>query len=288
MKYAWIKKHRDRWPVRRMCRVLKTSPSGYYDWLKRPLSARALAHQKLDSEILRLFKLHKCRYGPKRIYDALIVSGFTCSLHRVRCRMKKLNLVALAVVKYKQTTDSTHKQPVAANILNRDFSTTHINQKWVSDITYIPTREGWLYLAMILDLHSRSVIGWAMGPRIDRHLVCQALLMALWNRKFPKGVILHSDRGSQYCSKDYQQLLATHQLVCSMSRKGNCWDNAVAESFFKTLKSELIRQETYETRGRAKQEIFEYIETYYNRIRSHSALGYKTPFEIEKEAGRVA
>jgi len=184
---------------------------------------------------------------------------------------------------FKVTTDSNHNLYVAPNILNRDWGTTDINQKWVSDITYIRTLQGWLYLAVIIDLHSRKVIGYAMSKRINKALVCDALMMALWRRGFPKGVILHSDRGSQYCSKRYQKLIKTHELICSMSRKGNCWDNAIAESFFKTLKVELVYQTRYATRDEARESLFEYIETYYNRIRRHSALDYATPFEVECE-----
>lgn len=192
-----------------------------------------------------------------------------------------MKLKAKTKRKFKVTTDSTHNLPVAKNILNRSFATTSINQKWVGDITYVQTEEGWLYLAVIIDLFSRSVIGWSMSSRINKNLVCDALTMALWCRGFPKEVIVHSDRGIQYCSHKYQSILRNYGLICSMSRKGNCWDNAVAKSFFKTIKSEFIYDLKFKTREEAKQSIFNYIEVYYNRKRRHSSIDYNTPYEVE-------
>lgn len=182
---------------------------------------------------------------------------------------------------FDRTTDSNHNFAVAENILNRDFTTTSVNQKWVGDITYIHTEEGWLYLAVIIDLFSRSVIGWSMSSTIDKNLVCDALMMALWRRGFPKSVIVYSDRGSQYCSNKYQNIIKNYKLICSMSRRGNCWYNSIAESFFKTIKSELIYDFKFKTRKSAKNIIFEYIETYYNRKRRHSAIDYRIPNEVE-------
>ena len=199
-----------------------------------------------------------------------------------------LGLVSKVKKKFRATTDSGHNNPVAPNVLDRDFSTTAPDQKWVGDITYIPTRQGWLYLAVVIDLYSRTVVGWAMSKRINKQLVCDALYQALWRRGFPKNVIMHTDRGSQYCSKQYQKLLQSYNLVCSMSRKANCWDNAVAESFFKTLKAELVYQTKYHTRAQAKQDIFEYIAIYYNKQRLHSSLDYKTPSEVEWEYKNAA
>lgn len=192
-----------------------------------------------------------------------------------------MNIVAIAKKKYKVTTDSQHSLPIYKNLLNRDFTTTTINQKWSGDITYIRTDEGWLYLAVIIDLHSRAVIGWAMNKRMTKELVCNALMMALFRRGFPKNVIMHTDRGSQYASNSYRKLLACHHLIGSMSRKGNCWDNAIAESFFHTLKVELINDQRFESREKAKLSIFEYIESYYNRKRRHSSIDYMTPLELE-------
>lgn len=195
-----------------------------------------------------------------------------------------MNLKAVAKRKFKVTTDSELSKPMYENVLNRDFSTTAINQKWCGDITYVRTIEGWMYLAVIIDLHSRAVIGWSMDKTMKQELVCNALLMALYRRKFPVGVIIHSDRGSQYCSNKYRKLIEKNGLIGSMSRKGNCWDNAISESFFHTLKVELVHQCTYSTRELARKSIFKYIEEYYNRKRMHSAIDYRTPIEVELTA----
>lgn len=264
-----------------MCAVLGVSTSGYYDWTRSKTSVRDADNAFLDQKILEIFAMHKGLYGMKRIWEALLTAGIQCSFNRLKRRYKLLELKAKVARKFKATTDSGHNHPVAPNLLNRDFTATAPNQKWVSDITYIPTQQGWMYLAVVIDLYSRSVVGWAMSHRINQELVCNALTQALWRRGFPKDVIVHTDRGSQYCSKRYQRLLKANNLVCSMSRKGNCWDNAVAESFFKTIKSELVYQTRYQSRDHARQDIFEYIETYYNKVRIHSALDYKTPSEVE-------
>jgi putative transposase len=223
---------------------------------------------------------HKQRYGSPRIAKTLNACSISCSENRVARRMQKLNLQAIARRKFRVTTDSNHLHPVYENILNRDFAANGINEKWVGDITYVATKSGWLYLAVVIDLYSRAVIGWSMGDRINQHLVCDALMMALFKRKFPKGVIMHTNRGSQYCSKKYKRIIANNELTGSMSRRGNCWDNAVAESFFHTLKVELS-DNSYQSREHAKQVIFRYIEGYYNRQRLHSALDYRTPYEVE-------
>jgi transposase InsO family protein len=264
--------------------VFEVSSSGYYDWLSRPASKQAQANKTLDEKIKDIYMKNKQRYGSPRITRALKAESIPCSHTRVERRMNQLGIKAIAKRKFKVTTDSTHNNPVFENILNRDFTTTALNQKWVGDITYVPTDEGWLYLAVIIDLHSRSVVGWSMSKRMKKDLVCDALLMALFKRKFPKNVIVHSDRGTQYCSKKYRAIIEQNKLIGSMSRKGNCWDNAIAESFFHTLKTELVHQHRYETRAEAKQSIFQYIEGYYNLTRMHSAIDYKTPFEVELAA----
>jgi len=202
--------------------------------------------------------------------------------------MKHLGLRAKARKKFKVTTDSKHNLPVAPNLLNRDFTALAPNQKWCGDISYVWTGEGWMYLAVVIDLYSRAVIGWSIQPSMSRQLVCDALTMALWRRRFPRGVLFHSDRGSQYCSNDYQKMLKSFGFICSMSRKGNCWDNAVAESFFHTIKTELIYTERYTTREVAKQSIFQYIEVYYNRIRRHSTIGSIAPEMLENQWRNVA
>ena len=263
--------------------------SGYYAWLKRIPSERELANQDLDKKIEASYERHKGRYGSPRIAKELRAEGEKCSKHRVARRMRyHLGLRAKTKKKFKATTDSKHHLPVARNVLNRDFTTTGPDQKYVGDITYIWTEEGWLYLAVIIDIYSRKVVGWSIQPRMNKELVCDALMMALWRRGFPKGVICHSDRGSQYCSKEYQSMLNLYGLVCSMSRKGNCWDNAIAESFFHSLKTELIYLEKYSTREIAKQSVFQYIEGYYNKIRRHSAIGFLAPEVYENQFKMVA
>lgn len=280
MKYEFIKQYQTEYPIVTCCRVLEVSRSGYYDWLHHTPGKQALSNRRLDTKITAVYHEHKRRAGSPRITKSLQAEGEICSENRVARRMKALKLQAVGKRKFKATTDSDHTNPIYGNILNRDFKTTRINEKWCGDITYIRTLEGWMYLAVVIDLHSRSVIGWAMNKRMKKALVCDALMMALKSQDFPKGVIMHTDRGSQYCSKQYRKIIATHKLIGSMSRKGNCWDNAIAESFFHSLKVELIYQQVYKTRDMAKQSVFHYIETYYNRKRLHSAIGYRTPAQV--------
>lgn len=267
--------------------MLSIERSGYYAWLKRKPGKRVLSNDELDKKIVAIFKKHHGRYGAKRITDELHDDGETCSKNRVARRMKHLCLCAKARKKFKITTDSKHNLPVAPNQLNRDFTASAPNQKWCGDISYVWTDEGWMYLAVVIDLYSRAVIGWSIQPTMSRQLVCDALMMALWRRKFPRGVLFHSDRGSQYCSNDYQNMLQSLGFICSMSRKGNCWDNAVAESFFHSIKTELIYTERYATRKIAKQSIFQYIEVYYNRVRRHSAIGSIAPEVFENQFKKV-
>lgn len=263
--------------------MFEVERSGYYAWLNREPGKRQIANKILDEQIITVFDANRKRYGAPRLAAELKDLGYSCSKNRVARRMQHLGLIAKAKKKFKATTDSSHKLPIANNILNRDFTTTAPNQKWVGDITYVWTDEGWLYLAVIIDLYSRAVIGWSIQPYMTKELIINALLMALWRRGFPKGVIVHSDRGSQYCSADYQKMLTAYGLICSMSRKGNCWDNSVAESFFHTLKTELVYNERYKTKEAAKASIFSYIETYYNRIRRHSSIGTKAPMVFEEQ-----
>jgi putative transposase len=281
VKYAFIREHSKQFSITRMCELFKVSRSGFYSTIAKPQGLRHQANQELDRKITDVYNQHKKRYGAPRITRALQAQNEACSHTRVARRMKALGLVAVAKKKFKVTTDSEHHLPVYKNILNRDFSTTAINQKWACDITYVHTQEGWLYLAVVIDLYSRAIIGWSMSKRMKKALVCDALIMALFKRKFPKNVIVHSDRGSQYCSNKYQKILKDYRLMGSMSRKGNCWDNAIAESFFHTLKVELIHECVYKTRIEARQSIFQYLEGYYNKNRMHSAIDYNTPFEFE-------
>ena len=264
-----------------MCECLEVSRSSYYDWCEGKLSSRQAANEQLDVAINNVYQFHGGKYGSPRICRDLKDQGIKCTENRVAKRMRAMDMKAKGKTKFKMTTDSKHSLPIYENVLNRDFSAPLPNQKWVSDITYIWTQEGWLYLCTFMDLCSRSIIGWSMGPRINKALVCDALMMALWRRGFPKGVIVHSDRGSQYASKKYRKLLKVHGLIGSMSRKGNCWDNACAESFFRTLKVEHVNDYFYRTREEAKQSIFGYIEGYYNKLRRHSSIGYCTPEQYE-------
>ena len=281
MRYSFIKLHQKAWPINLMCRVLEVSTSGYYDWGKHFPGVCAIANQRLDDHIQSVFHQHKGRYGSPRLVAELNDNGISCSENRVARRMQKLGLQAIQRKKFKVTTDSKHDLPVAPNLLQQDFTTEEPNRKWVSDITYIWTREGWLYLAVVMDLYSRAIIGLSINKRMTQQLVCDALTMALFRRGFPKDVIIHSDRGSQYCSKKYQTLLKLNKLVCSMSRKGCCYDNAAMESFFHTLKVELVYREFYITRQQARQRLFEYIETYYNRQRRHSTIDNQIPMQYE-------
>ena len=284
MRYRFIDEHKKAWPVILMCGVLRVSRSGYYDWTERGPSRRAQSNRKLDSRIREIFARHRQRYGAPRITDALHDEDIECSENRVARRMRAQGLKAIQAKKFKVTTDSSHSKPVAPDLIEQDFGATVPNQKWTSDISYVWTGEGWLYLAVVMDLYSRAIVGWSMSRRMTQQLVCDALTMALFRRHFPKGTIIHSDRGSQYCSNRYQRLIKNNGLRCSMGRKANCYDNAVTESFFHTLKVELVHRERYITRRMAKSSIFEYIETYYNRQRKHSAIGHRIPMLFEKTA----
>ncbi len=232
MRYRFIDAHKKAWPVILMCDVLSVSRSGYYHWTARGPSQRAQSNRKLDSRIREIFARHRQCYGVPRITDELHDEGIECSENRVARRMRALGLKAIQAKKFKVTTDSNHSKPVAPDLLEQDFYAQAPNEKWVSDISYVWTDEGWLYLAVVMDLYSRAIVGWSMSRRMTQQLVCDALTMALFRRHFPKGTIIHSDRGSQYCSKRYQRLIRNNGLHCSMGRKANCYDNAAMESFF--------------------------------------------------------
>lgn len=281
MKYEFIKQQ-SRYSTKRLCKLLNVSRSGYYDWLTRQLSNRAKSNHALAGKIERLFNQHKGRYGSPRIYASLKRSGEQVSQYRVERLMREHKLVAGRTKRHKRTYIQRQQQQSALNVLSRRFKALAPNMKWVSDITFIPTREGYLYLATVVDLYSRAVVGWAMSKRINGQLVLDALDMAIQQRGSPKGVLVHSDQGSQYTAEAYRNKLRANDMICSMSRKGECHDNAVAESFFHTLKEELVSDEKYKTREDAKQSIFKYIEIYYNRQRLHSTLGYEAPLEYER------
>jgi transposase InsO family protein len=275
--------HSGEFRITTMCRVLGASRGGYYRWLQRGQqpTPRQQRRECLDQQVAQAFELAKKRKGSPRLTRDMAKQGQRYDRKTVAASMKRQDLRAKAAKKFKATTNSKHNLPVAPNLLQQDFSATAPNQKWVSDITYLWTEEGWLYLAVVIDLYSRLIVGWALAERMTADLVCQALQMALWRRKMPKGVTVHSDRGSQYCSALYQGLLTRHALLCSMSAKGNCYDNACAESFFHTLKVEAIHGEHFATRGEMRSAVFEYIEVDYNRSRDHSTNGYMSPEAFE-------
>jgi transposase InsO family protein len=284
MRYQFIDDYRDDWPVRVMCRVLRVSPSGFYAWRSRPVSDQAIRHGELVQKVQQIFQDNRRVYGSPRVHEQLLANGDYCSVSTVAKIMRKQGLKAKGTKRFNPTTtDSKHDQPIADNLLQRDFSATGPNQKWVADITYIPTRMGWLYLAVVLDVFSRRVVGWSVADHLRADLVCQAFRMAIRKRKPDAGLIHHSDRGVQYASGVYQDLLGLYGITCSMSRKGNCYDNAMMESFMGTLKVELVHGSDWGDHDQASQAVFEYIEVFYNRVRLHSSLGYKSPLDYEQQ-----
>jgi putative transposase len=280
--FAFIEEHKEVWPVRLMCEVLDVSTSGFYAWQQRPPSEQEQRRESLVVEIRAIHAEVKQRYGSPRMHVELNERGVECSVNTVAKVMHDNDIHAKTRRKFCKTTDSNHDLPVADNLLDRQFEAQGPNEKWVADITYIPTREGWLYLAAVEDLYSRMVVGWAMADNMESRLVVDALEMAVQRRLPGEGLLAHSDRGGQYASDHYQRLLKKHGIDCSMSRKADCWDNAPMESFFATLKKELIHHADYGSRAEARTSIFEYIETFYNPIRRHSSLGYLSPADYEK------
>lgn len=282
MKYAWIKEHRNEYDITLMCEILGIGRTSYYDWLKSQPSPRDLENQQLSALIKGIFVESRNTYGTRRIRRMLMRSGINISRRRVGKLMKEQDLCCKTKRKFKATTDSNHSLTISPNILNRDFSATAPNQKYVGDITYIWTLEGWIYLAVLLDVFSRKVVGWSIKKHMRTSLVNEALLMAIANRGVQEGLIYHTDRGSQYASNKHRKILNMYGITQSMSRKGDCWDNSVAESFFNSLKTEMVHHVTFKTRDEAKQAIFEYIEVFYNRKRIHSANDYFSPEEYEQ------
>ena len=281
MKYAWIEAHRDEFHVTRLCRQLGVSRTGYSQWSARAPSDRAMANAALDVQVAALHAQSKRSYGRPRIVRGLRKQGLRVGHERVRRSLRRQGLGPVYKRPYRVTTDSDHHKPIAPNVLNRQFDGWHINQAWVGDITYLATNEGWLYLAVIMDLASRRIVGWSMSERITADLVCQALKSAYWRRKPVPGLIMHTDRGSQYASGIYRGLIKDYRIVQSMSRKGNCWDNSPMESFFKTLKVERTHQLRYATRAQAKLDVIDWIEGFYNRERLHSSNDYQAPNDVE-------
>jgi putative transposase len=278
---AFIAAEKASYPVTMLCRVLQVSRAGFYAWQKRPPAARTRKDQKLRLEVAAIFAQNRGRYGSPRVHAELRERGERTARKRVARLMRMAGLRARRPRHLRLTTDSNHALAITGNLLARRFAVAAPNRGWVADISYLWTPEGWLYLAVILDLYSRRIVGWALGERLERKLALDALRMALSQRQAGAGLLHHSDRGSQYPSREYRQLLAQHAMQSSMSRRANCWDNAVAESFFATLKRELVYPAQWRTRAQARSEVFEFIELFYNRKRRHAALGYLSPVDSE-------
>ncbi len=284
MRFAFIDVERVSYPMRILCRVLEVSRSGYYAWCARKPSARDLGDERLRPKVVEAFKIGRGTYGSPRVRDELVDQGFEIGRKRVARLMRELGLQGDSPRKFRVTTDSDHVHPIAANVLDRDFEASGPNEKWATDITYVWTGEGWLYLAVVMDLFSRRIVGWSTADHLKTGLCLDALEMALDHRTGLEGLLHHSDRGVQYASDRYREALAAAGIECSMSRRANCWDNAVAESFFGTLKNELIYRRPWLTRLEAGDAISEYIEIFYNRIRRHSTIGGVSPARFEEMA----
>ena len=285
MKFGFVAKHRGIWPVRWLCEALGVSRSGFHAWLSRPAGARAGADEALKVRVRASFVASDRTYGARRVWHDMLAEGAVCGLHRVerlmrvqalRARPRRRGLPA--------DTGDRSKVAVAANVLDRQFEASAPNQKWVADFTYIWTAEGWLYVAAVIDLFSRRVVGWSMNAAMTAQLVTDALMMAIWRRGKPDTLLHHSDQGSQYSSEQFQKLMADNGVVCSMSRSGNVWDNAAMESFFSSLKTERTARKVYRTRNQARADVFDYIELFYNPQRRHSTIGYLSPMEFERIA----
>jgi len=283
MRYAFIAEQASDYPITRLCQVMQVSRRGYYDWLDRPPSARSVANTALLAQIRSLFHQYREVYGAPRIHRALLARGVPCGLNRVARLMRKHGFLPKTIRKFRITTDSRKSRHPAGNLLDREFAAQRPNEKWVADVTYIPTREGWLFLATVLDLYSRKIVGWSMSERLTSDLAQRALQSAIDTRQPSPGLLVHSDRGKEYYAGEYQQLLRHHGFVCSMSRRGDCYDNAVMESFFHSLKVEEVHHQDFRTRDEARAALFDYIELFYNRQRLHSSIGYCSPVAFEEQ-----
>ena len=287
MKYSFITQNKNTYPIRLMCQVLGVSRNGYYSFINS--DARQIDPERREqlTWVKKIAQQSGHSYGSRRMKRALNALGYPLSRQKARGLMKEANVQVRHRKKYKVTTDSKHQHPVFENVLNRQFDVAKPHQAYVGDITYIWTQEGWLYLAVMIDLYSRKVVGWSMNTRMKSTLVCDALTMAIWNRQPAAGLICHSDRGTQYASKRYRKLLSRNGFVGSMSRKGNCWDNSVAESFFGSLKQERVQWKYYQTRYEAQQDILDYIAMFYNKSRLHSYLDYVSPNDYEQQVNQL-
>lgn len=283
MRFAFIAKHRTIWPVAWLCNALDVSRSGFHAWLNRSPSARSRNDEVLVTAIDRSFKRSDRTYGARRVWHDVLAEGLSCGLHRVE-RLMRENGLRARPRRRGLPKDTGERAAVAENLLDRSFEAAAPNRKWIADFTYIWTAEGWLYVAAVIDLFSRRVVGWAMRAEMTAQLVTDALLMAIWRRGKPDSLLHHSDQGSQYTSEQFQKLMADHGITCSMSRSGNVWDNAAMESFFSSLKTERTARKVYRTRDEARADGFDYIERFYNPQRRHSTLGYLSPIAFEEQA----
>ena len=286
MKFGFIAKHRGIWPAGWLCGALGGSRGGCYAWLTRPRSQRSRSDEELAAKVRTSFVASDRTSGARRVWHDLLADGVSCGLHRIERLMRQQ---ALRARPRRRRLPSGHGErqanAVAPNVLDRSFQAPAANRKWIADFTYIWTAEGWLYVAAVVDLFSRRVVGWSMSADMTAQLVTDALIMAIWRRGKPDALLHHSDRGSQYTSEQFQRLMADHGVTCSMSRSGNVWDNAAMESFFSSLKTERVGRKTYRTRDQARADVFDYIECFYNARRRHSTIGYKSPVEFERLAG---
>lgn len=287
MRFAFIDAEKACYPIPILCRVMKVSRSGYYAWRNRHASTHEQEDEALRGEVLEIFETSNGTYGSPRVHADLAQRGTRVGRKRVSRLMKEQNLRAAPPRRWKRTTDSDHGKPVADNVLARDFTASVPNERWAGDITYLWAGEGWLYLAVVIDLFSRRVVGWAIESHMRAELAGSALRMAIGRRLPGSDLLYHSDQGSQYASDDFQELLKAHGITCSMSRRGNCWDNAVVESFFGTLKTELIYRQPWRSRAEVRTAVIEYIELFYNATRRHSSLGYRSPVDFERSNAPV-
>jgi putative transposase len=286
MKFGFIAKHRSIWPVAWLCEALGVSRSGFHAWLARGPSARALADEALAQKVRESFVASARTYGARRVWRDVLANGVCCGLHKVERLMRAQGLRARPRRRALPKDEGERLvSTVAPNVLDRQFAAERPNQKWIADFTYVWTAEGWLYVAAVIDLFSRRVVGWSMKAEMTAQLVADALVMAIWRRGKPNALLHHSDQGSQYASEQFQKLIADNGVDCSMSRSGNVWDNAAMESFFSSLKTERIRRKVYRTRDAARADIFDYIERFYNPTRRHSTIGYVSPIEFERKVG---
>jgi len=285
MRFAFIAKHRSAWPVAWLCEALDVSRSGFHAWLRRGPSARSVVDEELTKKIRASFVGSARTYGARRVWRDVLAEGVSCGLHKIERLMRANALRARSRRRGLPKDDGQRSAVVAPNVLDRQFVAQAPNQKWIADFTYIWTAEGWLYVAAVIDLFSRRVVGWSMKAEMTAQLVADALMMAIWRRGKPDALLHHSDRGSQYTSEQFQRLMTDNGVVCSMSRSGNVWDNAAMESFFSSLKTERIGKKIYRTRDDARADVFDYVERFYNPIRRHSTIGYVSPVEFEKKVG---